>query len=221
MDNLDTMDNSGLLDSIFEDVVDGRVKKALADVQSALDAGVPAEEILHDSCIPAMDEVGSQFEQGEKFVPEMLISAKTMAGAVQLLRPLLVQTNTESSGTMVLGTVSGDVHDIGKNLVGMMMEGSGFTVIDLGVDVDSETIVEAVIKHQPNLLGLSALLSTTMPQLGVAIKALETAGLRDRVKVMVGGAPVTAEYATSMGADGYAADAGSAPRVAKKLLGLE
>lgn len=214
------MNPSDLLDAIFGDVVDGRVKQALADVKAALEAGIPADEILQDACVPAMDEVGSQFEQGEKFVPEMLISAKTMQGAVQLLRPHLVQESSASAGVLLLGTVSGDVHDIGKNLVGMMMEGAGFTVIDLGVDVDVETFVEAVIEHRPALLGLSALLSTTMPQLGVTIRALEGAGLRDRVKVMVGGAPVTAAYAASMGADGYAPDAGSAPRVAKKVLGI-
>jgi methanogenic corrinoid protein MtbC1 len=214
------MNETEFLDSIFSHVVDGRAKQAVAEVQAALEAGVAAGDILHEACIPAMDEVGSQFEQGEKFVPEMLISAKTMQGVVQLLRPLLVQESSESAGTVLIGTVSGDVHDIGKNLVGMMMEGSGFTVIDLGVDVDAESFVEAVIQHKPQLLGLSALLSTTMPQLGVTIRALEAAGVRETVKVMVGGAPVTAEYAAKMGADAYAADAGSAPRVAKQLRGI-
>ncbi len=211
-------ENDDILDTIFEAVLDGKIREAAGHAQAGLDAGISADAILQDACIPAMDEVGLQFEQGEKFVPEMLISAKTMQSVVQVLRPHLVTDQSTSAGTLVIGTVAGDVHDIGKNLVGMMMEGAGFEVIDLGVDVDAMRFVEAVQEHRPALLGLSALLSTTMPAIGTTIRALEVAGLRDGLKVVVGGAPVSEAYAKQIGADGYAADAGSAARVAKALL---
>jgi methanogenic corrinoid protein MtbC1 len=215
------MDSDEHLDELFEVVLQGRMKQAGERARLALAEGVTAEEILHDACIPAMDEVGIQFERGDKFVPEMLVSAKTMQEVMKVLKPLLVSEGSVSAGTMVIGTVSGDVHDIGKNLVGMMMEGAGFTVVDLGVDVDPEAFVDAVREHQPELLGLSALLSTTMPALAKTILTLKSAGVRDQVKVMVGGAPVSEEFARRIGADGYAPDAGSAPRVAKALLGIE
>jgi 5-methyltetrahydrofolate--homocysteine methyltransferase len=212
-------DSDEILDVIFDAVLDGKVREAAGIAQRALDQGVSADTILQDACIPAMDEVGIQFEQGEKFVPEMLISAKTMQSVVQVLRPHLLTDDASGAGTLLIGTVAGDVHDIGKNLVGMMMEGAGFQVIDLGVDVSAERFVEAVQTHKPNILGLSALLSTTMPAIGVTIRTLEQAGLRDSLKIMVGGAPVSEAFAKQVGADGYAADAGSAARVAKGLLG--
>ncbi len=209
-----------ILDTIFDDVLDGNIRAAAGHAQAGLDAGISADTILQDACIPAMDEVGTQFEQGEKFVPEMLISAKTMQSVVQVLRPHLLTDESAGAGTFVIGTVAGDVHDIGKNLVGMMMEGAGFQVIDLGVDVDAETFVDAVKEHKPQILGLSALLSTTMPAIGTTIRTLEQAGLRDGLKIVVGGAPVSEAFAKQVGADGYAPDAGSAARVAKGLLGI-
>lgn len=214
------MDEMARLDAIFDAVVAGQQKVAVAEAAAALGEGVAAGEILHGACIPAMDEVGCQFEEGERFVPEMLLSARTMAAVVDLLRPHLVTAGEASLGTFVIGTVAGDVHDIGKNLVGMMMEGAGFQVVDLGTDVPAQRFVEAVQEHRPVLLGLSALLTTTMPAVGATIGALRAAGLRDRVKIIVGGAPTSPEFAHRIGADAYAADAGSAPRVAKALLGL-
>ncbi len=207
------------LDTIFEAVLNGKVKVAVETTRAALAAEVAADAILHDACVPAMDEVGSQFEEGEKFVPEMLIAAHTMAQVMALLKPHLMAGSGEQLGKVLIGTVTGDVHDIGKNLVAMMLEGAGFEVVDLGVDVDPERFVEAVREHNPAIVGLSALLSTTMPALGTTIRALEAAGMREQLLVMVGGAPVSQEYATQIGADGYAADAGSASRVARELLG--
>jgi 5-methyltetrahydrofolate--homocysteine methyltransferase len=186
---------------------------------AALAAGIPADEVLHGACVPAMDEVGCQFEEGEKFVPEMLIAAHTMAQVVAILKPHMMQESGDQLGVFVIGTVAGDVHDIGKNLVAMMLEGAGFQIVDLGVDVDADRFVDAVRTHQPALLGLSALLSTTMPALATTIRALENAGLRQSVRVMVGGAPVSQEYADQIGADAFAPDAGSAPRVARQLIG--
>ena len=214
------MDEMQRLDTIFDAVVGGQQKVAVAEVTAALAEGVAAGEILHGACIPAMDEVGCQFEEGERFVPEMLLSARTMAAVVDVLRPHLVTAGEASLGAFVIGTVAGDVHDIGKNLVGMMMEGAGFQVIDLGTDVPAQKFVAAVQEHRPVLLGLSALLTTTMPAVGATIGALRAAGLRDQVKIIVGGAPTSPEFAHRIGADGHAADAGSAPRVAKALLGI-
>ena len=170
------MDEMQRLDTIFDAVVGGQQKVAVAEVTAALAEGVAAGEILHGACIPAMDEVGCQFEEGERFVPEMLLSARTMAAVVDVLRPHLVTAGEASLGAFVIGTVAGDVHDIGKNLVGMMMEGAGFQVIDLGTDVPAQKGVAAVQEHRPVLLGLSALLTTTMPAVGATIGALRAAG---------------------------------------------
>ncbi|MGL4649028.1 MAG: corrinoid protein [Caldilineaceae bacterium] len=220
MNELDQAEQKAtFLDTIFQAVLDGKVKVAVETTRQALEAGVAADEILHDACVPAMDEVGCQFEAGDKFVPEMLVAAHTMAQVMVLLKPHLVQAGGEQMGTVLIGTVAGDVHDIGKNLVAMMLEGAGFQVVDLGVDVAPEAFVAAVRTHRPAILGLSALLSTTMPALGTTIRALEQAGERQNLLVMVGGAPVSQAYADQIGADGWAADAGSAPRVARQLLG--
>jgi 5-methyltetrahydrofolate--homocysteine methyltransferase len=208
------------LEPIYQAVLDGDAKGAEAAVQAALAANIPAEDILKKACIPAMGEVGRQFEEGEKFVPEMLISARAMQTAVRLLKPLLVQANVQSAGKIVMGTVQGDLHDIGKNLVGMMMEGSGFELIDLGTDVTPAKFVDAVRQHKPQVMGMSALLTTTMPSMKKCVEALKEAGLRDQVKVLIGGAPVTQAYADQIGADGYAPDASSAARAAKALLGI-
>ncbi len=208
------------LEPIYQAVLDGDAKGAEAAVKAALAANIPAEDILKKACIPAMGEVGRQFEEGEKFVPEMLISARAMQTAVRLLKPLLVQANVQSAGKIVMGTVQGDLHDIGKNLVGMMMEGSGFELIDLGTDVTPAKFVDAVRQHKPQVMGMSALLTTTMPSMKKCVEALKEAGLRDQVKVLIGGAPVTQAYADQIGADGYAPDASSAARAAKALLGI-
>ena len=209
------------LDTIYDAVLRGDAKTATADTQAALDDGVNPNEILHEACIPAMTEVGRLFENGDKFIPEMMIAARAMQSAVDILKPLILEEDVEVVGTIVLGTVAGDLHDIGKNLVGMMMEGAGFQIIDLGTDVSPEAFVEAVQKNNPDLLGMSALLTTTMASISATMEALTEAGVRDKVKVLVGGAPITQEFADKIGADGFAGDAGSAPRVAKALLGVE
>ena len=176
------------------------------------------EELLYEALIPSLEEVGARFERGDFFVPEMLIAGKAMAGALEILRPLLAETGAASIGTIVMGTVKGDVHDIGKNLVNIMFEGAGFHVIDLGVQVAPEKFVDAVREHQPDIVGFSAFLTTTMPMFKANINALQKSGLRDQVIVMVGGAPVTQEYADVVGADGYAADASAAVVRAKELI---
>ena len=163
--------------------------------------------MLYDALIPSLEEVGARFERGDFFVPEMLIAARAMQGALDILRPLLAETGAQTVGTYVMGTVKGDVHDIGKNLVNIMLEGAGFTVHDLGVNVAPEVFIDAINEHKPDIVGFSAFLTTTMPMFKANINALEKAGIRDNVIVMVGGAPVTQEYADKVGADGYAADA--------------
>ena len=180
--------------------------------------GLEPEAMLFDALIPALEEVGARFERGDFFVPEMLIAGRAMSGALEILRPLLADTGAETVGTFLMGTVKGDVHDIGKNLVDIMLEGAGFKVVDLGVQVAPETFVEAIQEHKPDVVGFSAFLTTTMPMFKVNIEAIEKAGLRDDVIIMVGGAPVTQEYADAVGADGYAADAAGATKRAKELL---
>jgi 5-methyltetrahydrofolate--homocysteine methyltransferase len=209
------------LETIYDAVLRGDAKTAAADTQSALADNVKPEDILHQACIPAMAEVGRLFEIGDKFVPEMLIAARAMKAAVEILKPLLVDSEANTLGKMVVGTVAGDLHDIGKNLVAMMMEGAGFEIVDLGTDVSAEKFVDAVREHQPELVGMSALLTTTMTSIGRTIDALTEAGLRDQVKIIIGGAPVNQDFADKVGADAFATDAGSAPRVVKTLLGVE
>ncbi len=208
------------LDTIYDAVLDGDAKGATAAVEAALAAGETPQAILNDACIPAMAEVGALFEEGEKFVPEMLISARAMAAAMTILRPLLVEAGVKNVGKVVLGTVHGDLHDIGKNLVGMMLEGAGFEVIDLGTDVPPQKFVDAVKQHQPDIVGMSALLTTTTKSMPATLNALAEAGVRDQVKVIIGGAPITDDFARKIGADGFAADAGSAARAARALMGL-
>lgn len=206
------------LKQLYDAIVNGDQKQAAAHVQAALDAGLDPIVILNEGMIVAMKHVGKLFEDGEYFVPEMLIAARAMQSGLALLKPRLVQSNYQPIGKMVLGTVKGDLHDIGKNLVAMMLEGAAFEIIDLGVDVSPERFVNAVKEHQPQLLGLSALLTTTMPSMKTTIDALKTAGLRDSVKVMIGGAPVTEAYAKQIGADAYAPDASRAATLAKLLI---
>jgi len=207
-----------ILTGLYEQTLVGNGPAVLDLTRAGLAAGVSAETMLFDALIPSLEEVGARFERGDFFVPEMLIAGKAMSGALDVLRPLLAQTGAESVGTFLMGTVKGDVHDIGKNLVNIMLEGAGFTVIDLGVQVAPERFVEAIQEHQPDIVGFSAFLTTTMPMFKANINALEKAGLRDQVIVMVGGAPVTQEYASAVGADGYAADASAAVKRAKDLL---
>ena len=204
------------LDEIYDAIIDGDKATAVTWVEAALEAGISASEILQDGMIVAMDEVGRLFEEGEIFVPEMLVAARAMKAGLELLRPHLVKSGIKPIGTVVLGTVAGDMHDIGKNLVGMMLEGAGYEIIDLGIDVAPEKFVEA-IEQGNNIIGMSALLTTTMPSMDRTIKSIKEAGLRDHVKIVVGGAPVTAEFAQQIGADGYADDASQAVALVKSL----
>ncbi len=208
------------LDSIFNAVLDGKAAETQAGVKAALAAGLPAETVLKDGLIAAMTEVGRLFEENEYFVPEMLVAARAMQSGLALLKPQLAANGAAPAGRVVVGTVKGDLHDIGKNLVAMMLEGAGFEVVDLGTDVTPEKFVQAVQRHQPQVVGMSALLTTTMPSMSATVKALQEAGVRDSVKVMVGGAPVTEEFAQKIGADGYSPDASSAVRKAKSLSGM-
>jgi len=206
------------LDDVRKGVIEGDAPGVAALVKQAMAENLPAEQILNQGLIAGMGEVGRLFEEGEFFVPEMLIAARAMKGGLGLLRPALAAANVKAIGKIAIGTVQGDLHDIGKNLVGMMMEGAGFEVIDLGTDVTPAKFVEAVKTHQPQLVGCSALLTTTMPKMKAVIEALKEAGLRDSVKVMIGGAPVTEKYAHDIGADVYAPDASSAATRAKQAL---
>ena len=208
------------LQQIYERVIGGDAPGVKELVQQAVDEGVPPSEIISHYLIPAMTEVGARFERGEFYIPEMLIAARAMKTGLSVLKPLLVEGELETAGQVVIGTVKGDLHDIGKNLVCMMLEGAGFEVTDLGVNVDPEKFVKAVREHKPDIAGMSALLTTTMPAMKSTIEALVEAGLRDKVKVLVGGAPLTQAYADQIGADGYAPDAASAVRKAKELLGI-
>ena len=207
------------LQKIYDSVLNGEMDEVAAFVQAALDAQIDPGTILNAGMISAMQEVGRLFEEGEYFVPEMLISARAMQTGLALLKPHLVQANVQSSGKVVIGTVKGDLHDIGKNLVAMMLEGAAFEIVDLGTDVSPDKFVEAVKTHQPAIVGLSALLTTTMPNMKTTIEALKAAGLRDQVKVIIGGAPVTEAYARDIGADGFATDASRAVALTKSLIG--
>ncbi len=208
------------LTQLTEAVISGNAAQSKELTQKAMDDGVPVQQILDDGLIAAMNEVGVRFKSNVFYVPEVLIAARAMNQAMELLGPQLAKAGIEPVGTVVLGTVKGDLHDIGKNLVGMMWKGAGFKVIDLNVDVAPEKFVEAVKENGAKLVGLSALLTTTMVSMKEVLEALDAAGLKGKVKTMVGGAPVTQEYADQIGADGYAPDAASAVEKAKELLGL-
>jgi len=205
---------------LSESVIKGDIKTAVAETQSALDAGSTIRDILDKGLIAAMDEVGERFSKGLIFVPQMLRSAKTMQECMKLLEPLFQEGDVTSKGKVVIGTVKGDLHDIGKNLVSMMMGGAGFTITDLGVDVPPEKFAQKAQEVEADIVALSALLSTTMPAMPQTIEALRKAGIRDKVKVMIGGAPVTEKYAQEIKADSYASDAGSAVSKARELLGI-
>ena len=209
-----------ILQLLYDETLVGNAPAVKDGVNDGLEQGLEPERMLYDALIPSLEEVGARFERGDYFVPEMLIAARAMQGALDILRPLLAETGTPQVGTFLMGTVKGDVHDIGKNLCNIMLEGAGFTVIDLGVNVPPEKFVEQIGEHNPDIVGFSAFLTTTMPMFKANINALEKAGIRDDVIVMVGGAPVTQEYADAVGADGYSADASSAVKKAKELIEL-
>jgi 5-methyltetrahydrofolate--homocysteine methyltransferase len=207
-----------ILETIREMVVGGKFKDIEEEVQRAVDSGTDLNLLINDALISAMDIVGKRFADGDIYVPEMLVSAKTMKQGLDIIKPLLQSGEVENRGTIVMATVKGDLHDIGKNLVTMMMEGAGFKIIDLGVDVKIEDLIEAVKEEQADILGLSALLTTTMPQMQHVIEVLTTEGLRDKVKVIVGGAPIDQGFADKIGADGFGADAVEAVWLARKLV---
>ena len=203
---------------LYDAILTGNAKKAEQVTKEALDAGVDPSQLLSKYMIPAMDEVGSRFECNEYFVPELLISARAMKISLALLTPKLAAAGAKAAGRVVIGTVQGDLHDIGKNLVASMLEGGGFQVVDLGVDVPPKKFVEAAKEHEGTIVALSALLTTTMTQMRAVIKGLEEAGIRSQTKVMIGGAPITQQYADEIGADGYADNASSAVGMARKLV---
>ena len=209
---------SNILSEMATAIIEGNMGDIVDMTEDALDEGLSAKEILDNGLMPGMDHVGVEFKAGNMFVPEVLRSARTMQASMDLLKPLLVASGEKMIGKILMGTVKGDMHDIGKNLAGMMCEGAGFEVIDLGKDVAPETFVAEVKKHQPEIVGMSALLTTTMRMMEQTIKALAEAGLRDQVKIMIGGAPVTQNFADQIGADGYASNAASAADLAKRLV---
>ena len=208
------------LEGLANSVIRGDRDTAQKLTQEAIDEGVPAQEVLSKGLIAGMDVVGERFKNNEFYVPEVLIAARAMKSGMDIVRPILAETGVEPTGVIAIGTVKGDLHDIGKNLVSMMLEGAGFEVVDMGIDVDPERWVEAVKEQNVSVIGMSALLTTTMPGMKTALEALEAAGLRDQVKAMIGGAPITQNYADEIGADGYAPDAASAVDKAKELLGI-
>ena len=212
------MTHDELLQMLYDETLVGNAPRVLELTKLGIEMDLGPETLLFDALIPSLEEVGARFERGDFFVPEMLIAGRAMSGALDVLRPLLAETGAETVGTFLMGTVKGDVHDIGKNLVNIMLEGAGFHVIDLGVQVPPEKFVEAINEHKPDIVGMSAFLTTTMPMFKANINALEKAGMRDQVIVMVGGAPVTQEYADAVGADAYAPDASATVKKAKDLI---
>jgi 5-methyltetrahydrofolate--homocysteine methyltransferase len=210
----------GHKETIYRGILDGDMKAVQEATTAALAEGIAAGELLNEAMIPGMGEVGRLFEINEYYVPEMLIAARAMKAGLAILKPELVATGVEPKGKVALGTVKGDLHDIGKNLVAIMVEGAGFEVIDLGVDVSPEAFVSAARDKGAHVIGLSALLTTTMPSMKNTIEAVQEAGLQGKVKVIIGGAPVTQKYADEIGADGYSRDAAGAANLVKRLLGV-
>lgn len=206
------------LQAIAENIIKGQAPKVQELVQEALDEGTPVREILHDGLIAGMNVVGAKFKNNEFYVPEVLIAARAMKQGMELIRPRLIEEKVEPLGRAAIGTVKGDLHDIGKNLVSMMLEGAGFEVVDLGIDVPPEKFIDAVNSQGTQIICMSALLTTTMPSMQTTIEALKEAGIGDNIRVMIGGAPVTQAYADQIGADGYAPDAASAAEKAKELI---
>jgi 5-methyltetrahydrofolate--homocysteine methyltransferase len=207
-----------VFEEIAEEVLKGQAEKVKDLVQKALSEEISAEELLNSGLVAGMNVVSEKFKNNEFFIPEVLVSARAMHAGLDILKPLLAEANVKAKGTVVLGTVKGDLHDIGKNIVGMMLQGAGFEIVDLGADVPKEKFIEHVQQQDVNIVGMSALLTTTMIYMKEIIQALKDAGLRDRVKVIIGGAPVTQAYADQIDADGYAPDAASAVDLTKELL---
>lgn len=209
-----------ILDGLYENILKGLAPATIELTNEALALNMNPLALLYDALIPALEEVGRLFEMGEYFVPEMLVAARAMQGSMAILKPLIASTGLQPIGTFVMGTVKGDVHDIGKNLCNIMLEGAGFKLIDLGVNVAPQLFVDAIIEHEPDAVGMSAFLTTTMPMLETNIKLIDKAGLRNKTTILVGGAPVTQEYCDYVGADGYARDANATVRLTKKLMGI-
>jgi len=207
-----------LVEQVHDDLYDGLADEIVEATRIFLDRGWSAQRVLDEALVEGMNIVGADFRDGILFVPEVLLAANAMKAGMAVLRPLLAETGAEPVGKMVIGTVKGDIHDIGKNLVGMMMEGAGFEVIDLGINTDAETYLAALKEHRPDILGMSALLTTTMPYMKVVIEAMKQEGLRDRHIVLVGGAPLNEEFGRAVGADAYCRDAATAVETAKRLV---
>ena len=207
-----------VISNIYTAILHGDGSVVPEYVQSAIDEGIKPATILNEGMVKAMDEVGRLFDIGDYFIPDMLVAARAMQEGLKILRPVLVKAGVKSTGKVIIGTVKGDLHDIGKNLVGMMLEGAAFEVVDLGVDVSPEAFVEALERTKAPILGMSALLTTTMGNMKTVIKAIEAAGLRDKVKIIVGGAPLSQEFSKNIGADGYSSDANHAVTLIKSLL---
>lgn len=205
------------LQALGDSIIKGDQNKAVELTKAALEEGTPAKSVLNDGLIAGMEVIGKRFKKNEVYIPEVLISARAMKAAMEVLEPELAKQGVKPIGKFLIGTVAGDLHDIGKNLVAMMLKGAGFDVVDIGVDVPTEKFVEKIKEEQPSLVGMSALLTTTMPAMEEAVKAVKEAGID--AKIMVGGAPVTEGYAEKIGADGYSADAASAVDKAKELIG--
>jgi methylmalonyl-CoA mutase cobalamin-binding domain/chain len=218
--DLSSVETPALIQQIQDDLYDGLAGEVAAGTRELLQRGMSPYDVLTKALVAGMDVVGVDFREGVLFVPEVLMAAKAMKGGMEILRPLLAETGAPQMGTMVIGTVKGDIHDIGKNLVAMMMEGAGFQVVNLGINVDAEAFLAAVREHQPAILGMSALLTTTMPYMGVVIKALKEAGMRQQLVVLVGGAPLNVAFAEEIEADAYCRDAAVAVDTAKRLLAL-
>jgi 5-methyltetrahydrofolate--homocysteine methyltransferase len=215
---LSELSDEELVEQMFDDLYDGLAEEIAEGTQILLDRGWDAKKVLDEALVAGMTIVGIDFRDGILFVPEVLLAANAMKAGMALLKPILTSTGAEPVGKLVIGTVKGDIHDIGKNLVGMMMEGAGFEVVDLGINTDVDTYLAALKEHRPNILGMSALLTTTMPYMKVVVDALVEQGIRDDYIVMVGGAPLNEEFGQAVGADAYCRDAATAVEVAKKLI---
>lgn len=219
--NIQEMETNEIIELMKEDLYDGYKEEVEEEVQELLNRKLEPYQILTQGLVAGMDVVGEDFRDGILFVPEVLMAAKAMKGGMAILRPLLIATDAPKQGTVVIGTVKGDIHDIGKNLVAMMLEGAGFTVINIGINNDLDAYLEAIEEYQPDILGMSALLTTTMPYMGTVIKGLQEKGIRDQLIVLVGGAPLNDSFAEAIGADAYCRDASVAVKTAQKLLEIK
>jgi corrinoid protein of di/trimethylamine methyltransferase len=219
--NIQKMDPEEIIELMKEDLYDGYQEEVEGSVRELLNRGLEPYTVLTSGLVAGMEKVGDDFRDGILFVPEILMAAKAMKGGMEILRPLLTTTDAPQQGTVVIGTVKGDIHDIGKNLVEMLLEGAGFTVVDIGINNDVDSYLEAIEKHHPDIVGMSALLTTTMPYMATVIEALNEKGLRDQLIVLVGGAPLNDAFAEEIGADAYCRDASAAVKTAKKLLEIK